>query len=145
MGAGRRPTAPLASLIIVAGAGLLMASAIIHLHLWAGGYRNISTIGPLFFVQGVFGIMLALAIAIIRRISVAMLGALYAAGTIAALYAAVHIGLFGYRTTMNADWATTSVIIELIAVVLLAAGGGLAVWAERAHVRRWRRTKTPEL
>jgi LytS/YehU family sensor histidine kinase len=122
-----------------------MASAVIHLHLWAGGYRNVRTIGPLFFVQGVFGIVLSLSIALIRRISVAVLGALYAAGTVAGLLVAVHLGLFGYRTTMNVAWAETSLVIEVTAVVFLVIGGCLAVWFERAHVRRWRTTKSPEL
>lgn len=138
VGAGRRPTAPLASLVIIAGAALLMASAVIHLHLWASGYRNIRTIGPLFFVQGVFGIVLSISIALIRRISIVWLGALYAGGTVVALLVAVQHGLFGYRTTMNAAWAATSLVIELSSVVLLFTGGGLAVWAERIHVRRWR-------
>jgi uncharacterized membrane protein HdeD (DUF308 family) len=144
VGAGRRPTAPLPSLIILAGAALLMASAVIHLHLWASGYRNIRTIGPLFFVQGVFGIMLALSVALVRRISISLLGTLFSVGTMVGQIVAVNSGLFGYRTTMAAPWATTSLVIETTAAVLLLAGGCLAVWEERAHVRRWRAHRTPE-
>ncbi|MGD0284886.1 MAG: hypothetical protein ABSC31_00685 [Acidimicrobiales bacterium] len=131
------------SLVIIAGAALLVTSAAIHLHLWANGYRYKTTIGPLFFAQGVLGVLLSLAIALVRRVSVAVIGALFAAGTIAALLVSVHVGLFGYRSYMNAPWAKTTVIIEAAAAVVLLIGGSLAVWVERAHIRRWRSFKTP--
>jgi len=131
------------SLVIIAGAALLVTSAAIHLHLWANGYRYKTTIGPLFFAQGVLGVLLSLAIALVRRVSVAVIGALFAAGTIAALLMSVHVGLFGYRSYMNAPWAKTTVIIEAAAAVVLLIGGSLAVWVERAHIRRWRSFKTP--
>lgn len=143
VGAGRRPTGPVVSLVIIAGAALLVTSAAIHLHLWANGYRYKTTIGPLFFAQGVLGVLLSLAIALVRRVSVAVIGALFAAGTIAALLMSVHVGLFGYRSYMNAPWAKTTVIIEAAAAVVLLIGGSLAVWVERAHIRRWRSFKTP--
>ncbi len=92
VGAARRPTGPVISLVIVAGSALLLTSAAIHLHLWADGYRYKATIGPLFFAQGVAGVLLSLAIALVRRVSVAVLGALFAAGTIAALLVSVHVG-----------------------------------------------------
>jgi len=143
VGAGRRPTGPVVSLVIIAGAALLVTSAAIHLHLWANGYRYKTTIGPLFFAQGVLGVLLSLAIALVRRVSVAVIGALFAAGTIAALLVSVHVGLFGYRSYMNAPWAKTTVIIEAAAAVVLLIGGSLAVWVERAHIRWWRSFKTP--
>jgi len=143
VGAGRRRTTPTASAILIVGAGLLIASAVIHLHLWATGYRHIGTIGPLFFTQGVVGIFLSILIALIRRIFVALLGALFELGTILGFLLASHGGLFGYQTTMNAPWAKASLVIEAAAVVALVAGGLLAVLAERAHVRRWRSLKFP--
>ncbi|HEV3452123.1 MAG TPA: hypothetical protein VG869_13105, partial [Acidimicrobiia bacterium] len=44
---------------LLAGAGLVAASALIHLYLWADGYRQVTTIGPLFLAQGVVGLALA--------------------------------------------------------------------------------------
>lgn len=143
VGAGRRRTAPTASAILVAGAALLIASAVIHLHLWATGYRHIGTIGPLFFTQGAVGIFLSILIALIRRIFVALLGALFELGTMLGLLLACHGGLFGYQTTLSAPWAKTSLGIEAASMVALLAGGVLAVLAERAHVRRWRSLKLP--
>lgn len=143
IGADRRRTAPVPAALLVAGAGLLMASAAIHLNLWASGYRSIATIGPLFFAQGAFGILISLLVALIRRIFIALVGALYALATVIALQLASHGGLFGYRTTMSVPWAKTSLVIELAAIALLCAGGGLAVMTERAQVRRWRSLKSP--
>jgi hypothetical protein len=127
----------------VLGAALLLTSAIIHLHLWADGFRRISTIGQLFFAQGALGILLSILIALIRRIFIALLGALFATGTIIGLLLASHGGIFGYRTTLSAPWAKTSLGVEAAAVVLLVGGGCLAVAAERAHIRRWRALKLP--
>ena len=136
VGAGRRRPTLLASAVIVVGAGLIVVSAIIHLHLWATGYRSKRTIGPLFLVQGAFGIILAISVALIRRVFIAVLGALYAAGTIAALLVSVHYGLFGWRDSMNAPWAKTSLVVEGAAVVVLLIGGGLVLRGERAGIRK---------
>lgn len=143
VGAGRRPTGPVVSLVIIVGAALLLTSAAIHLNLWANGYRYKATIGPLFFAQGCVGILLSVLISLIRRIFVTVLGALFDAGTITALLVSVHVGLFGYHTDMSAPWAKTSVVIEAASAVVLLVGGAVSVWVERAHIRRWRSLKTP--
>jgi hypothetical protein len=44
------------------GAAFLVWSAVIHLQLWADGYQDISVIGPLFLVQAIACIILAVAI-----------------------------------------------------------------------------------
>jgi protein-S-isoprenylcysteine O-methyltransferase Ste14 len=106
IGAGRPPTEPIVSLVLV--------------------------------VQGVFGILFALLISVIRRVAIALLGVLFAAGTIAGLLVSVHFGLAGYWSHMNAPWAVTSLVVEGAAIVVLCVGSGLAVRSERAHVRRWR-------
>jgi hypothetical protein len=49
--------------LALAGAALIIVSAIIHLRLWAQGYSGISVIGPLFLAQGVVSIPLAVAAA----------------------------------------------------------------------------------
>ncbi|MDI5911889.1 MULTISPECIES: hypothetical protein [Streptomyces] len=41
----------------LAGAGLSAAMAAIHLSLWAEGYRDLATIGLLFLLNGVVGIL----------------------------------------------------------------------------------------
>jgi hypothetical protein len=49
--------------LAMAGAGLLVWSGVIHLQLWSDGYRGISVIGPLFLIQGIASIVLAVALA----------------------------------------------------------------------------------
>ena len=65
----RRPGAPqrrIAVWTVLAltgvGAGFLVWSAVIHLMLWSDGYKDISVIGPLFLVQAIACIVIAVAI-----------------------------------------------------------------------------------
>src|SRR5579875_1882468 len=82
--------------LAVAGAGLLVWSGVIHLDLWSDGYRDISVIGPLFLVQGIAGIVVALALAVFRRLALLAAGAVLLAATAAGLLLSAGIGLFGY-------------------------------------------------
>ena len=56
------------NVLALAGAVLIVVSAVIHLHLWATGYSSISVIGPLFLAQGVVSILLAVALGVFRRL-----------------------------------------------------------------------------
>jgi len=107
------------SVLCVAGAVLLVLSGLIHLHLWDTGYRHIPTIGPLFLVQGVAGILVALAVALLRRPVTALVGALLAAGTVGGLVLSVEVGLFGFRDSFSAPYATMSLVLESVAFVVL--------------------------
>ncbi|HUY67157.1 MAG TPA: hypothetical protein VMV06_10100 [Acidimicrobiales bacterium] len=71
---------PATSLGCWAGSALLGVSAAIHLHLWSNGYDRIPTIGPLFLVQGIVGMVMAALLAISRHFLVALAGALFAVG-----------------------------------------------------------------
>src|ERR1700677_2631731 len=64
-----------ANLLAAAGAGLLVWSSVIHLQLWSDGYRSISVIGPLFLIQGVSGILLAVILVVFRRLVLMAAGA----------------------------------------------------------------------
>lgn len=106
------------------GAVLVAASAAIHLHLWSTGYRHIATIGPLFLLQGVAGLLAAVAVAVTRHWLVATAAAGFVAGTIGGLLLSVEVGLFGFRDSLSAPYATSSLIIEIAAVVVLVAAAG---------------------
>lgn len=106
-----------------AGSLLLVASSVIHFHLWSTGYRHIPTIGPLFLVQTVAGIVVAILVATTRRWLTAFAGALFAIGTIVGLVVSVKIGLFGFRDSFSAPYAHTSLLVEGAAAVVLAAAG----------------------
>jgi hypothetical protein len=69
------------NVLALAGAALIIISAIIHLHLWASGYRGIAVIGPLFLAQGVIGIPFAVILGVFRRLGLLAAGAALMAGT----------------------------------------------------------------
>jgi hypothetical protein len=109
------------SLLFFAGALLVALSALIHLHLWSTGYRQIHIIGPLFLLQAIAGLVVAAAVAASRHYLMALAGALFVAGTIAGLVISVEVGLFGFRDSFSAPYAINSVIVEALAVVVLAS------------------------
>jgi predicted lipoprotein with Yx(FWY)xxD motif len=88
----------------VAGSGLLIATAAIHLDLYLTGYRTIPTIGWLFLLQVIAAFGLGLAVlAIPRRWRAgltarlaAAAGAVLALATLGAYLLSVWIGLFGF-------------------------------------------------
>jgi hypothetical protein len=105
---------------IVAGAGLVATSAVIHLHLWLQGYRDIHVIGPLFLVQAVAGIMLALVMIGVRRFIIVLAGAGYLASTAGGLLLSTRVAIFGFNGTLDVAWASTSLYVEIIGAALLA-------------------------
>ncbi|WP_346619357.1 hypothetical protein [Blastococcus montanus] len=118
----------------VTGAVLLAAMGWLHLDLWGDGYRTIDVIGPAFLLNGIAGLGLAvLLLAAPRRLLTwaAALGALVAAGTLAALLLATTVGLFGFVETTAAPLWWETFWIEAGAVVVLVV---LAVVARRRSV-----------
>ncbi len=121
-----------------AGALLVLDSGIIHLRLWAdGGYRGIAVIGPLFLVQGVTGILVAVVLGVFRRLWLMVAGAILMAATATGLLLSVHIGLFGYRESLAVPYAGMSLVAEAAGAVLLA---GAAVLLAAGRPRRGVRT-----
>ncbi len=115
------PPSPASTLLCLVGGVLLVVSSVIHLHLWSTGYRHIPTIGPLFLLQGVVGIVVALVVGITRRAWAALVGALFAASTIGGLLLSVEVGLFGFKDSLSAPDATLSLVVESAALVVLAS------------------------
>ena len=126
-------TAPAArwavTLLAAAGAGLLVWSGVIHLQLWSDGYRGISVIGPLFLIQGIASIVLAVALAAFRRLVLLAAGAALAAGTAAGLLLSAGIGLFGYTESLAVPSAQTSLVVEFTSAAMLAAAATIVLAA----------------
>src|SRR6516164_3902270 len=76
----------------IAGAGLLAASAAIHLDLFLTGYRSIPTIGWLFLLQVITAFALALAVLIVPLIPASRLPASVPAAAVDAGVAAAGAG-----------------------------------------------------
>ncbi len=122
---------PIAKRIVVILGGLLVAaSAAIHLHLWAGGYRHIPVVGNLFLAQGITGIVIAITLVLRSRPSVIVISAGFLGATMAGLLLSASRGIFGFRETLYAPYAVTSLAVEavgvLIFVILLAQ-----IWTSR--------------
>src|ERR1700730_3067217 len=83
------------------GAGFLIWSAVIHLMLWSDGYKDISVIGPLFLVQAIAVIVIALAIVALRWLAMLAVGAATGAATAVGLLLSAHVGLFGFKESLS--------------------------------------------
>jgi hypothetical protein len=118
----RRSTAGLWALRLV-GAGLLLAIAGIHVYLWQQGYRTIDVIGPAFLLQAVIGAGGALLVLVAPRRLLpvaALLGALFALGSLGALIVSTTVGLFGFVESTAAQLWWETVWVEVAATVVLA-------------------------
>jgi len=108
----------------IVGALLLAAMAVIHLVLWFQGYRDIAVIGPGFMVNAVGGLVLAVAVLVVgtRRLPlVAGIATVFTAGSLGALVISLTVGLFGVSEQLDTPFVPTSLIVEAIGTVVLAA------------------------
>ena len=120
----------------VAGAALLVWSGVIHLQLWADGYRDISVIGPLSLAQAVGSMVIAAPLAAFRRLALIAAGAITLAATAAGLLLSVYVGLFGYQESLAVPYAKSSLVIEFTGAAVLTAAAVLLMLAPaRNHSR----------
>jgi hypothetical protein len=115
---------------VIVGAALVATTGAIHLHLWATGYQNIPTIGPLFLFQGVVGAVLAVALVAWRRLVTVVAAAGFMIATIGGLLLSVYVGLFGFTDTLAAPFAGVSLAVESAGAVVLGAVGIALVLGE---------------
>lgn len=118
----------------ILGALLLLAIAGIHAYLWQQGYRSIEIIGPSFLAQTVIAIggALLVLIAPLRLLPIAaILGALFAVGSLAGLIISTTVGLFGFMESTAAQLWWETFWVEVAAIVVLGALTVLA--ARRRH------------
>ncbi len=104
-------------------------SGVIHLQLWSDGYRSISVIGPLFLIQGVVSVVLAVVLAVFRRVVLLAAGAVTMAATAAGLLLSVNVSLFGFRESLAVPYATSSLVVEFASAAVLAAAAALVLAA----------------
>ena len=101
-------------------------SILVHLYLWADGYRNVATIGPLFLAQGVAGLVLAVILVAYPRTLTAALGAIFLLASVTALALSATRGFFGVMDKLDAPWATPALVVESAGALVLILGGALA-------------------
>jgi hypothetical protein len=123
-----RPSRISATTAFVVGGLLLVWSSYIHFHLWQKiGYRHIPTIGPLFIVQSIVGLMMGVLVIGVRRIWAAVLGAGFALSTLIGFLITVEHGLFGFRDQWSAPFAEQAFAIEVAAILVLGVGTAICL------------------
>jgi hypothetical protein len=120
-----------ATLGFVIGGLLVLWSAYIHFHLWnePQGYRHISVIGPLFLLQSIGGLVVAIAVVAARRVWAAICGIGYAVATLVGFLLSVDLtdGLFNFRETWAAPFAHQALGVEIAIVAVLTLTAVLCI------------------
>jgi predicted lipoprotein with Yx(FWY)xxD motif len=111
----------------VVGAGLLAATAAIHLDLYLTGYRSIPTIGWLFLLQVIVGFVLAAAVLATSNWLPAAVAAGFAVSTLGGYLLTVWISLFGFREVST----TAGIAAGIIEVAAFAALASAAILSAR--------------
>jgi hypothetical protein len=111
-------------LLYLCDAGLLVASGLIHLHLWDIAYRHVKTLDVLFLVQVAACLLAAVLLLLTRHLLVVTGAMLLMAGTMIGFVLARTVGIFGFRLTFSSGLAWTVLIVEAAALVML----GLTAW-----------------
>ncbi len=116
----------------LAAAGVLL-SAVVHLDLWEQGFRDIRTIGPLFQLNVVAGLVIGVAVLVWRHWLPAVAAVGFGAATVAAFWISVLHGLFGVKEVPT---GTSEVLAEFAdyAAVLFGLAAAVLLWhAMREH------------
>ncbi len=130
-GRSRKPRDLVTDAVFAVGALLLVWSAAVHYDLWNDGYRSIATIGPLFLLQSIAGLLIGLAVVVVRRLWTALVGMGFALATLAGFLISVVHGLFGFEETWLAPFAQQAFALEVAAAVVLGFAAVLCLGAGR--------------
>lgn len=104
----------------LAAAGVLL-SAVVHLQLYTEGFKDIATIGPLFMLNAIAGLLIGTALLIWPHWLTSFVAAGFGAATLAAFYISVTVGLFGLNETAGGTPQVLAEVAEWVALVFGAA------------------------
>jgi hypothetical protein len=119
-GPATEPTGATATAAFLVGGLLVIWLSYIHFHLWQDGYRHIATIGPLFLVQSIAGLLVGLLVVAVRRVWTAVVGIGFALATMAGFLISVEHGLFGFKDSWAAPFAGLAFTVEIATAGVLA-------------------------
>jgi hypothetical protein len=136
-GRSRRPLDLAATAVFVLGGVLIVWSAFIHFHLWGetDGYRSIPTIGPLFLLQSIAGLVVGIGVVAVRRLWAALIGIGFVVSTLVGFLLSVAVGLFGFKDSWLAPFAKEAFTVELLTVVVLIAAAALCLVGSAPRAR----------
>jgi hypothetical protein len=115
----------------LAAAGVFLA-AVVHLDLWVQGFRSITTIGPLFMLDFVAGMIIGVGVLVWRHWLPALLAAGFGAATVIAFWISVIHGLFGVKETTS---GSSEILAEIAEYSAVAFGLAAAVMLWQRHPR----------
>ena len=128
------------TLPLFGGAVVTLYSGYIHLQLWGRQpypYSAIPTIGPLFLLQGIVGILLGVLLVVARRLFAVLLAAGFLVVSAVALIIDVEVGMFGFQDSWSVPYATSTLYWEIVGAVLLLIAAVALAWPAMA-ARSWR-------
>jgi hypothetical protein len=129
----KSPRTKAPDLAFLIGGVLIVWSSYIHFHLWQDlGYRHIPTIGWLFLMQSIVGLLIGLTILVVRRVWAGVLGMGFALATMSGFLISVNHGLFGFKDSGSAPFAHQALAIEVATVVVLGVALVLCLNRTRA-------------
>jgi len=128
---GQRARDGLPWLLYIIDAGLLVASGLIHLHLWDIAYRHVKTLDTLFLLQVILTLLAAVVLLATRRPLVVAACAALMTGTIIGFVLARTVGLFGFRLTFISTEAYAVLVVEAAAIVMLGLTARLSLKPRR--------------
>jgi hypothetical protein len=115
--------------------GAAVVSALVHLYLWFDGVKDQGTVGALFVVNVLAGVVIAVLLLRWQHWLPLFLLAGFGASTFGAFLIAVNGSLFGIHT----DWswyAWVAAVAEVVAVLAAVAAGVREGWLARASTSR---------
>lgn len=119
----------------------VLVSAAVHLWLWYDGFRVLSVIGPLFMLNAIAGVVIAVAVMLWRHWVPLFLAVGFGASTLGAFLISTTVGLFGLQEIFWGTWQDVAALSEILAVV----AGAVALFREnRAFFTGLRSTRRPE-
>jgi hypothetical protein len=114
----------------LAAAGVLL-SAVVHLDLWEQGFRDIRTIGPLFLLNVVAGLVIGVGVLVWRHWLPAVAAVGFGAATVVAFWISVLRGLFGVKEVATGTPEVLAEVADYAAVVFGLAAAALLWQAMR--------------
>ncbi|BDZ52061.1 hypothetical protein GCM10025867_43020 [Frondihabitans sucicola] len=123
----------IARIMRIVSAVLLLAVGVIHLFLVFDGVGGL--LGVLFVLNGIAGVVLAIAVAVLRarllRVAV-ILSLLFLIASFLSIVFALTVGLFGITETWSYTLVPETVVIEAVGIVVTALTTVLVFRGERA-------------
>jgi hypothetical protein len=104
-------------LLRIVTAAAVVVSGAVHLLLWFDGFRDIDVVGPLFLLNALAAVAIAIATLVWRHWLPLLAAVGFGASTLAAFILSTTVGFFGVRELWQGAEVITAAVSEAVAVV----------------------------